>query len=327
MSALHCILLMFLIYFSKTSANSVCDKFALSSVDALVHKQINSRAIFHREENFNSLDGYINIDVVRANASRLCTGMVKNFPALESLAFINANLTEIEPGTFQDVPRLKKVYLSVNLIKHLPRGVFNTVPSIKIIYLSRNEIETIEDAAFSLMPNLKSVHLDHNKLTSLSGNVFFGSPLISQVDFSHNELTSINRNSFDDLRPSSHISHIDIFLQSNKINSIDSEALRPLKPVNLYLQRNEITRLSEIITALREKSRVYLENNKVTCVPDDALQIIKATDLKVYLRNNPVQCECVERIDNILDEESRGELNVVTTLPCNVDFPFFGNNL
>lgn len=67
------VLIFFAVLFKESS--SVClDKFALSSVDALVHKQKNSRAIVHRRENFNTLDNYMAIDVIGSNVSELCEG-------------------------------------------------------------------------------------------------------------------------------------------------------------------------------------------------------------------------------------------------------------
>ncbi|XP_066247697.1 chondroadherin-like [Euwallacea similis] len=312
----------------KGSSAACLDKFALSSVDALVHKQRNAKAITFLAKNFNELDDYISIDVIGSNVTELCEGMVKNFPVLESLTLVNANITSIESGAFQNVHRLKDLSLAVNRLKHIPRGVFNTVKSLKGIYLSNNQIESIEDAAFSEMPNLKSIHLAHNKIATLSGNILFGSPNISLVDFSYNKLTTIKDTSLDDLQYSTVRNHLKIFLQRNQIDSVSKYALAKLKvPIKLHLEFNRIINVSDVITSLREHSSVYLDNNKVQCVSDDVLKFIKWTQISVNINRNPVQCQCVENVDKVLNGDVKGELNVITTLPCSLENPFFGNQL
>lgn len=197
----------------------------------------------------------------------------------------------------------------------------------QIIYLTKNKIETIEDAAFAQMSNLKAVYLNHNKISQLSGNIFFGSPIISLVDFSFNQLTTIQKSAFDDLRPGSSIRALNIFLKQNSIEAIDKEALKPLIPVLLHLEGNQISLISDIVFSVKENSQIFLANNKIECISDDVLELIKGRDISVDVQNNPVHCQCVARVDEILGSDTRGELNVVTTLPCQVNFPFFGNQL
>lgn len=307
------------------SSSKCIDQFALRSVDARVHKQRNTKAIVFREKHFSELDEYIFVDVIRANVSQLCEGMIKKFPRLQTLSLININLTLIEPGTFQEVTNLKHLSLAVNQLTTIPRGVFNTIPNLTTIYLTRNQIETIDDGAFSLMPKLKALHLDHNKLTQLSGNILFGSPKISLVDFSYNMITKIAKNSFDDLRPKN-IKVLNIFLKKNEIVEIEDDVLKELIPVDLHLESNRISRISPAVFSAKEGSNLYFTNNDVVCVADDVIEWIKVTNIVVDLKSNPVDCQCLKRLEDILKDEFRGELNIESILPCQVNFPFFGNS-
>ncbi|KAL1489326.1 hypothetical protein ABEB36_014244 [Hypothenemus hampei] len=305
-------------------ATTACDKFALSSVDVLVQKQKNVRAISLKKTNFYSLDNLTTIDVIGSNISQLCEGIVRNFPTLRTLSLINANLTDIEPGAFQNVPKLEFLSLAVNRLTHIPRGVFNIIKSLKSVYLTSNEIESIEDAAFAELPNLKAVHLDHNRLVDLTGNIFFGSRRLSLVDFSYNQLTSITESAFDDLKSVTNVSRLNIRLQRNQIKTVHERALNSLPPIRLHLEYNFLTRLSEIVAQVKEFSEVFIGNNQIECIPDDVLDLIKVSKITLDVSNNPVDCQCVDRITEVLSGiESKGQLNVNTTLRCSIDFPSF----
>ena len=122
------------------------------------------------------------------------------------------------------------------------------------------------------------------------------------------------------------VKSLSIFLKNNQITDINPEALTPTVPINLHLENNKISLISSIVFSVKEKSMIYLSKNQVGCVSDDVIEWLKVRNIAVDLKANPVQCECIERIDKItIGQELRGEIIVETTLPCYFQFAFFGN--
>ncbi|XP_030764244.1 leucine-rich repeat-containing protein 15-like [Sitophilus oryzae] len=307
------------------NAFACVDKFALSSVDARVHKQRNAKAIYLQQEHFNKMDNYIAIDIINANISELCEGMVQNFQHLETLILINLNLTLIEPGTFRDLPKLKHLSLSVNKIPSVPARTFNLIKSLQVLYLSKNEIETIEEGAFSNMPNLKAVHLEHNKISHLNGDIFVNSPKLSLINFNFNRLNRITTSSFADIQPGFGVRALNIFLKKNQISEIEAGSFKQPIPINLHLQYNELVQVPSVIFSMVNGSTLSVDNNRVSCIADDIIERLQIQNIAVNLKNNPVNCGCMKRIDEILsDRELKGELNVETTEFCLENYP--GNN-
>lgn len=60
--------------FVKSSSGICREKFALNSVDALVHVKRHSRGQLERGKDINVFDGYSMIDIVRSNVTQLCEG-------------------------------------------------------------------------------------------------------------------------------------------------------------------------------------------------------------------------------------------------------------
>lgn len=280
----------------------VCtDKNALFSVNATVRYNKIYRG-FNVNGNFHSLERYTIIDVYQANVTDLCEGMIKNFPVLESLSMINVNLSKIHPDAFQNVPRLKKLSLAVNKLLHIPKGSFNNMPSLETIYLSENEISSLEEDVFKDMLRLKEIHLDRNRITELNGNIFRGCPQIKIIDFKFNLIKQISKTSFEDIRPE-HENSITIFLNRNDIEKADDLYFDITNPVNLHLEGNRIRQLSSIFYKLKDKSRLYLNNNIISCVSDDIVENMENSAKELYVLNNPITCDCSNRMDRILQNE------------------------
>lgn len=199
---------------------------------------------------------------------------------------------------------------------------------LQVLYLSNNQIETIEDAAFAEMPNLKTIHLDHNKIKHLTGNILFGSRKLTFVDYSHNQLKVIQDNALDDLQYATTLKRFKLHLQRNRIETIERSALAKLKfPLELNLDFNEIIGISSIVLPLQEGSVVSLGNNKIDCFSDDVLTFIKNNQVTVNVPKNPVQCTCVQKVDDILSNDVKGEINVESTFPCSYFNSFVGNQI
>lgn len=298
---------------------------ALTKVDAWVHKQNKWNGEKIEGTSFYLLDTYRTIDITKGNVSELCLSSIKDFTNLEELSLISVGLERIEAGAFERVPKLAHLSLAVNNLTEIKRGIFNTIPRLTVLYLSGNKIQYIEDGAFEQLAYLKSVHLDRNQLTSVGGNLFRGCPRIQRLDFSSNQIGKISQDSFQDIRPSSSSRPIDIRLINNRISIFEPEALDMLPPVYLHLEKNYINIVSIIFHKLRENSKLYMNNNNIQCIPDDVLERMRDTTIDVYLLDNPIDCGCLDRPEEIIGDEKygKGSLYYNSTINCQFRSPFY----
>lgn len=296
---------------------SLCaNKTALYAVNATVHPDIRSKGVT-TSSNFYLLENFAIIHVYQANVTDLCEGMVKNFPRLEILSLISVNLSRVQPNAFQKLDKVRELSLAVNFLTEIVRGVFTTLPALETLYLSANQISKIEEDAFSNMPQLKTVHLDRNKLVTIDGNIFRGCIGINKVDFRFNQIQSIGKNSFDDLRPDN-TNPISILLSRNVINDIDADAFKEVNPVILHLENNRLNSITELFHGVKESSKIYLNRNLFECIPDDVILNMRDTSKDLSILENPLQCDCIDRIDKLLGEEiyGKGQLSYNSSFPC-----------
>lgn len=102
---------------------------------------------------------------------------------------------------------------------------------------------------------------------------------------------------------------------------MDKNAFDELNPVVLYLDNNRLNRLntiSEIFESVKEHSRIYLNKNQFTCIPDDVINNMHNTIKGLSVLDNPLSCECMDTISELLNEElyGKGQLDYNSTFPC-----------
>ncbi|XP_023012311.1 uncharacterized protein [Leptinotarsa decemlineata] len=306
----------FLTFFSNNVSSVCVDKNALNVVNATVHQSTSQRGFNVFDTNFYLLDTYVTIDILNANVTDLCEGMIKNFPSLKGLSLINVNLSKIQPNAFQKVPVLQTLSLAINNLTEIVKGSFDNLGSLEVLYLSGNRISYIESGVFHNMKNLRDIYLDRNEIVEVSGNLFSACPKIKTVNFGFNLIKKIVKTSFQDLRPDNEDPVI-IYLNSNQINEVDASAFEMNNPVHLHLENNLISTLTDLLHVVKEDSKVYLNKNQFSCIPDEVIEET-TTNKEVYLLDNPLDCECVDRIDQILEGEMYSTGNIVynSTFPC-----------
>lgn len=311
------LVLLFLLFLFVSSVNGLCaNKTALYSVNATVQPEITEKGR-RISDNFYVLENFAVIHVYQANVTELCEGMVKNFRNLEILSLINVNLSKIQPNAFQHLKNLRELSLAVNHLTEIVRDVFTTIPSLEILYLSSNEISNIEASSFAEMPNLKRIHLDRNNLVTINGNLFGGCRKLNTVDFRFNQIQSIGKNAFEDLTPDNG-DPITIRLNQNLITDINSNAFAQLNPVYLHLENNRLNSITELFRSVKESSKIYLNKNQFVCIPDDVILNMRDTSKDLSILDNPLSCECMDRIAELLGEETygKGQLSYNSTFPC-----------
>ncbi|ENN81719.1 hypothetical protein YQE_01881, partial [Dendroctonus ponderosae] len=212
-------------------------------------------------------------------------------------------------------------YLCGSAVSHQESTEFHAV----VIYLTSNRIRSIEDGAFALMPLLEKVYLAHNQIAQLTGNIFFGSTRLSLVDLSFNKLVAIEESNFEDLklREGSPKHPIKILLQRNQIENVARETFLGLRPVLLHLEYNQISRISQIVSGVPNGSKVFVDGNRIECIPDDVLERVEDGLLQLWAQANPLTCECLKRVQELVNNDIKGQLNVSTTLPCDLFSSFF----
>lgn len=310
----------FLLLLYCDNGYSLCaNKTALYAVNATVYPDLRSKSI-GVSDNFYLMENYTAIHVFQANVTDLCEGMVKNFPKLEILSLINVNMSRIQPNSLQILNSLRELSLAVNYLTEIVQDVFNHLPALETIYLSANQISVIQEGSFANMPNLKTVHLDRNRIVTIHGNLFDGCPKISLVDFTFNQIETIGRYSFADLRPDSE-DYVTIFLNQNLIRDIDPNSFDEMNPVILHLENNRLNsldKMAELFEAVKELSKIYLNKNQFSCIPDAVILNMRNTVKDLSVLDNPLSCECLDKITELTVEESygKGQLHYNSTFPC-----------
>lgn len=307
----------FLLVLFCNECYSLCpNKTALYAVNATIHTDVRSPGM-RISDNFYLYENFAVIHVYQANVTEMCEGMVKNFPKLQILSLINVNLSKIQPNAFQNLENLKELSLAVNHLSDITQGVFTNLPALETLYLSANEISYVQEDSFAGMLNLKRVHLDRNKIVSINGNLFRNCPKINEIDLRFNQIQNIEKNAFEDLRPDN-TDPITIRLNQNLINNIDANAFSELNPVILHLENNQLNSITELFHGVKELSKIYLDKNRFACIPDDVILNMRDTSKDLSILNNPLSCDCMDRIGEVLNEElyGKGQLFYNSTFPC-----------
>lgn len=306
---------LFLLFFLGAVHCELCNKTALASVDVWVHRDRFSRAFSRRNVNFNTLDSFREVDVTRANVTRLCEGMIRRMPRLETLSLIGANLQSIDVDAFLDVPKLNKIYLSVNKLEKIRKGSFNNLDSLKILYLSNNRIDFIEEGTFENFNQLEAVYLDRNYLSSFVSNVFSGCPNIRVIDLSFNQIHQITDNAFVDLKPT-HGRLLNINLNNNRLDQFSASSLLYVTAVDLRLKNNKLRDINSIFFNAKPHSKLNFSNNKISCIGDAVAEEMRNSTKSVIISNNPLECSCFDRIDDILGDEILGKGELIFDTNC-----------
>ncbi|KAL3270214.1 hypothetical protein HHI36_009270 [Cryptolaemus montrouzieri] len=312
-------LIVFLVLSFRFSAIScVCNITALSSVDAIT---VNKEGVTekHYGVNFNLMDGYRAIYVTKANVNQLCEGIVKFFNKLEELNLIGINISSIEKFAFQHVPKLTKLSLAVNNLTEFKSGYVNEIKTLKVLYLTSNLLRTIDDDAFNNMIHLKRIYLNRNELTNINGAWFRNCSKLELIDLSHNKITRIPSGAFQNLRPTSYDHFVQYKLGFNQISSISPEALDTNKEfLILRLDSNRLMALSlPVFKNIMRVNSLVLNSNYIACMEDDILKELKTSAMSLHLVNNPLQCDCMDKFDKFLiDNSIQATFYYNTTFNC-----------
>ncbi|CAG9856906.1 unnamed protein product [Phyllotreta striolata] len=292
---------------------------ALSNVTARVRATKKSSGFTHKDVNFYLLDRYGAIDVLKANVTELCEGMIKNFPKLQVLSLINVNMSRIQPNSFSGVPELRELAFSVNNLSVIENGSFNNIPSLEILYLSGNVIHTIEVEAFQNLKNLRKLHLDRNTLLTLEPAAFTGTPNLQFIDISFNILRTIEKGNFPLLQPSFN-EPIELLLAYNVIEDADPKVFDFTNPLILNLRQNQFDAISNLYFGLNAHSSINLDDNYLSCLPDDVLDDIRGSTKSISLKRNPLTCDCMKNIEEALGNGDQlfgiGVLEYSSMIPC-----------
>lgn len=300
------------------------DRWALSSVDVWAHRNVKGSGEHFTNISLNNVDNYQMVEVIKANASVLCEGMVKNFPRLLYLTFIEANISQISPGTFQELPNLLHLSLAVNHLTSIERYQFQNLNTLAVLYLSSNEIENIDENAFDDLTQLKKIFLDRNKIMEINGNWFLKLKQISVISLAFNKITRVQTNAFT--LPKN--SRVEIRLQHNEIEQIDPSAVIGLGNYNeipylsLKLDHNNISDITvEFLNSMDKlQSNLLFNYNTISCLQTETIRSLKNVTISLSLLSNPLDCDCLNTISNFQkDHVLRANIFYSSSLECKLD--------
>lgn len=304
----------FVCFATCTAYSNQCDHDVFKNVTVKKYSGEPSDPTTTKIASTKELQDSYQIEISHQNIPTLCSGSVKDFTQLDKLILHLDGITSIEPGAFQNVPVLRDLQITHNKIKTIHKGVFNHL-SVRLLDLQSNQISTIEPEAFDNMPQLSIVELDFNEITQLNPAWFTGSPKVRRLTMAENKLTTIPANAFKNIGGNK----LDIWLQSNQINTIDADAFDGIAQANyLWLQDNKIEDLGDQLFAkIREIEHLSLGGNQIKCFTDAFLQNLHAKS--VNFDSNPLDCTCVRKLKAWARENNIESRLIVSHLQCVVE--------
>ncbi|KAM7342974.1 fish-lips isoform 1-T1 [Cochliomyia hominivorax] len=237
----------------------------------------------------NDLSSLIELDLTNNNILSLEDNTFRNLVSLEILIFKNNQLLDVPANNLQHLHSLKSLDLSDNLVEYVRNDSFEGLRELVTLTLRGNVISELDLSAFEGLITLKHMDLADNNLTmvptqqlsklsnlthlTLSGNSFTHLPAVGFLNLFHLRELHLNRLNF--------------------LQRIDSRAFVDNTHLQiLYLNNNPL--LSDIPMRMFQGNPNILEVH----MQANSLQTLYAAQFpidqleKLYLGDNPLQCNC-----------------------------------
>ncbi|XP_044259141.1 leucine-rich repeat-containing protein 15-like isoform X2 [Tribolium madens] len=237
---------------------------------------------------------------------------IKNFPMnvfasnkkgnVLYLELDNNKIETIQTGAFSGLLQVREIYLQFNSLTVISRGCFNSLLQLKFLDLSNNDIYLIEDEAFNGSNELQKILLYNNNITHVPQNIFHSLQNLKFIDLSYNNIK------FLDLTFSNFVVHKTIFLNNNKIYSINCDSIHlsfldvielknnflteangscfPLIAEELNFKNNHLTKISNI-SALENLKKIDLSQNYISNINTNEFKSLRKLE-NLYLENNNI---------------------------------------
>ncbi|XP_046380795.2 toll-like receptor Tollo [Haliotis rufescens] len=205
--------------------------------------------------------------LLKLNLSHNSLSKLPNLEHADSLEYLDLSfneLTVLNATTFKTLTYLRGLSLKANQLHTLPAYVFEDAVNLELLNMANNQLSNLTEDMFRGLSSLYYLNLNKNKLSGTTG-AFRELQDLQHLHLRGNQLEEIYRGQFPD--------SLEILdLSQNRLNYISHSTFRTM----LYLKE------------------VKLTENNLTSLPSISVELprdMKPT-AKMYISNNPFQCDC-----------------------------------
>ncbi|XP_065369320.1 uncharacterized protein Fili isoform X1 [Calliphora vicina] len=237
----------------------------------------------------NDLSTLIELDLTNNNIVSLEDNTFRNLVSLEMLIFKNNQLLDVPANNLQHLHSLKSLDLSDNLVEYVRNDSYEGLRELVTLTVRGNVISELDLSAFEGLITLKHMDLADNNLTMVPTQQLSKLSNLTHLTLSGNRFTYLPAVGFLNLfhLRELHLNRLDFLQRIDSRAFVDNTHLQIL-----YLNNNPL--LSDIPMRMFQGNpnivEVYMQANSLQTLyaaqfPIDQLE-------KLYLGDNPLQCNC-----------------------------------
>ncbi|XP_013100108.2 uncharacterized protein LOC106082265 isoform X2 [Stomoxys calcitrans] len=237
----------------------------------------------------NDLTSLVELDLTNNNIMSLEDNTFGNLMSLDILIFKNNQLLDIPANNLHHLQSLKSLDLSDNLVEYIRNDSFEGLRELVTLTVRGNVISELDLSAFEGLITLKHLDLANNNLTMVPTQQLSKLSNLTHLTLSGNRFTHLPAVGFLNLfhLRELHLNRLDFLQRIDSRAFVDNTHLQIL-----HLNNNPL--LGELPMRLFQGNpnivEVYMQANSLQTLyaaqfPIDQLE-------KLYLGDNPLQCNC-----------------------------------
>ncbi|XP_075169575.1 fish-lips isoform X2 [Haematobia irritans] len=237
----------------------------------------------------NDLSSLVELDLTNNNIMSLEDNTFRNLMSLDILIFKNNQLLDIPANNLHHLQSLKSLDLSDNLVEYIRNDSFEGLRELITLTVRGNVISELDLSAFEGLITLKHLDLANNNLTMVPTQQLSKLSNLTHLTLSGNRFTHLPAVGFLNLfhLRELHLNRLDFLQRIDSRTFVDNTHLQILHLNNNPLLGDLPMRLFQGNPNIVE---VYMQSNSLQTLyaaqfPIDQLE-------KLYLGDNPLQCNC-----------------------------------
>lgn len=259
-------------------SHKYCDKVDIKNINVIL--QIDDDALIYPNSPYYALNKIMyNYDYAHFNGSEMkifCKVVANKVYNTKALLLNNIKLKDVESGAWDELHYLQYVAIIKNNIPNFNISI-KSLKNLKFISLQDNKIEDIKLDKIDDLPELHTLDLSINNISEIK-NWCKNCPKLTKIKLNRNRIRKIPVNAFTTI---SNDSSIEIILDNNQIEEIESGALNQLRDIRLLsLANNKLKDLPEdFLNNLQNGYELNLSNNLLRDIPKHVLHKFRYVDL------------------------------------------------
>ncbi|XP_073844817.1 fish-lips isoform X1 [Musca autumnalis] len=237
----------------------------------------------------NDLTSLVELDLTNNNIMSLEDNTFRNLMSLDILIFKNNQLLDIPANNLRHLQSLKSLDLSDNLVEYIRNDSFEGLRELVTLTVRGNVISELDLSAFEGLITLKHMDIANNNLTMVPTQQLSKLSNLTHLTLSGNRFTHLPAVAFLNLfhLRELHLNRLDFLQRIDSRAFVDNTHLQVLHLNNNPLLNDLPMRLFQGNPNIVE---VYMQANSLQTLyaaqfPIDQLE-------KLYLGDNPLQCNC-----------------------------------